>query len=145
MTAGLQRWLLDHLPAGIVARPSEWFLAILCSLSGLTITTGLSNPGSVEALLWRPVYHAWGATLLVGGGALMCGLTSIRWVPDTERYLVTRVPCYRLGLKLLGLASLAYVVAILFAAGLNSAVAAAVTLAFAAMCGVRLLTIGAKR
>lgn len=139
----MRQWFLRRLPAGVIARPAEWFLAIACSLSGLTIITGLGTPSSVHALLWHPVYYAWGATLMLGSLALMCGLTSIHWLngPD-QRYVITRTPCYRFGLRLLSLASLAYVVAVILAAGVNAPMAIFLPLAFAAMCQVRLLTIG---
>lgn len=136
-------WLLLHLPAGLLARPGEWFLATLCSLSGLTILTGAARPTSVARLLPEPIYYAWGACLVIGSASLMCGLSSYRRSPGG--WIVTRVPCYRLGLRLLGLSSALYASSILVVAHLSAVFAASVTVAFAGMCGVRLLTLGTAR
>lgn len=141
----IRTWLLAHLPAGVIARPAEWFLAVLLTLSGLTIVSGLSEPQSVVALLWPAVYYAWGGCLLVGGVAMISGLSSAHWVNGMDRYVITRIAVYALGLRLLGIAALAHGTAILVAAGWNGLLAACITFSFAAMCGVRLLTIGSGR
>jgi len=138
----IRTWLLAHLPAGVIARPAEWFLAVLLSLSGLAIVVGLSKPATVTALLWRPAYYAWGACLLLGGAAMIGGLSSTRWIPGTDRYVIIRVAIYQLGLRLLGLSSLAYAIAVLAVGGWNGVLAACITLSFTAMCGIRLLTLG---
>lgn len=138
----IQTWLLSHLPAGLIVHPAEWFLAVLCFLSGLTIVSGISKPSSVSSLLWRPIYEGWGAALLIGSIALMAGLTSIRWARGTDLYTIKRVPIYKLGLRLLGLTSSAYAVAVLIVGKWNGTFTAAVTLAFAAMCAIRLLNLG---
>jgi len=136
-------WLLFHLPAGLLARPGEWFLAVLCCLSGLTILTGAARPTSVARLLPDPIYFAWGACLVIGSASLACGLASYRRSPGG--WIVTRVPCYRLGLRLLGLSSALYAISILFVAHLTAVFAASITTAFAGMCAVRLLTLGTAR
>jgi hypothetical protein len=138
-----RQWLLDNLPAGLLARPGEWFLAVLCALSGLTILTGAARPTSVARLLPEPIYVAWGACLVIGAASLACGLASYRRSPGG--WIVTRVPCYRLGLRLLGLSAALYAVVILYVAGLNAMFAASITTAFAGMCSVRLLTLGNAR
>jgi hypothetical protein len=140
-----QTWLLSHLPAGLIVHPAEWFLAMLCFLSGITIVTGVSRPGSVAKLLWHPIYEGWGISLLVGSIALIAGLSSIRWARGTDLYTIKRVPIYKLGLRLLGLTSSAYAVAVLIAGRWNGTFSAAVTLAFAAMCAIRLLNLGRNR
>lgn len=145
MGVRIRTWLLAHLPAGVVARSPEWFLAAALSLSGLAIVTGLSEPPSVEKLLWHPVYYCWGGSLLLGGIAMISGLSSIRWLDGMDRYVITRVAIYALGLRLLGLTSAAYAAAILVVGGWNGLPAACITLAFSAMCGIRLLTIGSGR
>lgn len=145
MMIRVRAWLLAHLPAGVVARSSEWFLAIMCALSGVAIVAGVGEPHSIQALLWPPVYYAWGVSLMVGSFALMVGLASIKWLSGPPlAFVVTRVPAYRLGLRLLGLSSLAYTVAVIIATGLTQPIAALAPLAFAAMCGVRLLTVGER-
>lgn len=138
----MRTWLLARLPAGLIVHPAEWFLAFWCFLAGLIITTGLGKPGSVEKLLYRPVYIGWGVCLIVGSVALMAGLSSITWARGTDLYVIRRIPIYKLGLRLLGLASLSYAVAIGIVGRWNGAVAVALTLAFAAMCGIRLLGLG---
>ena len=134
-------WLVDHLPTGLLARPAECFLALLCLYSGPLIVTGLSRPKSVEQLLPPVVFNLWGGTLVVGGLGLACGLTSYRRTP-VGNWAITRVPCYRLGLRLLGISALLYAVAQLSFGRLDAIPAASITLAFAATCGVRLLTLG---
>lgn len=136
-------WLRNNLPAGLLARPGEWFLASLCSLSGLTILTGAAQPTSVARLLPEPIYVAWGACLVIGSASLACGLSSYRRSPGG--WIVTRVPCYRLGLRLLGLSALLYAVSILYVAHLTAVFAASFAVAFSGMCGVRLLTLGNAR
>lgn len=145
MTIRMRAWLLAHLPAGVIARPAEWFLAITCLVSGVAIVTGIGEPRSIQALLWPPVFYAWGVSLIFGSIALMFGLTSIHWLNGPEFvYVITRGAAYQLGLRLLGLTSLAYAVAVVIAAGLTQPIAAFLPLAFAAMCGVRLLTVGER-
>lgn len=139
----LSNWLREHLPAGLLARPGEWFVAVLCALSGLTILTGAARPTSVARLLPEPIYIAWGACLVIGSASLACGLSSYRRTPGG--WIVTRVPCYRLGLRLLGLAALLYAVVVLYVAHLNAISAAMFAVAFSGMCGIRLLTLGNTR
>lgn len=139
----LRHWLVEHLPAGLLARPGEWFLASLCCLSGLTILAGGAESTSVARLLPQGVYLAWGACLVTGGVALTCGLSSYRRSPGG--WIVTRVACYRLGLRLLGLASALYAFSMLWVAQFNAVPAASITTAFSGMCGVRLLTLGTRR
>lgn len=136
-------WLREHLPAGLLARPGEWFLATLCALSGLTILTGAARPTSAAALLPGPIYVAWGACLVIGSASLACGLSSYRRSPGG--WIVTRVPCYRLGLRLLGLSAALFACATFWFAHLDAIAAAGFALAFSGMCGVRLLTLGSVR
>lgn len=140
----LSHWLLAHLPASLIVRTELWFLAVLCFLSGLVIVAGISHPDSVVALLWHPVYVAWGICLLIGSIALMAGLSSIKWAPGTDLYIVKRIPIYKLGLRLLGLSSTAYAVAIGYVGRWNGILAVGITAAFAATCLIRLLTLGRK-
>jgi hypothetical protein len=140
----LRLWLLDHLPAGVIARPAEWFLASLCLLTGPPILLGISEPKSVQTLLWAPIFTGWGAAMTLGGLGLACGLSSYKRTPGGN-WTITRVPCYRLGLRLLGLSAGLYAVAVLIAGGLDALFAAVITLAFAGMCWVRLLSLGHPR
>jgi hypothetical protein len=135
----LREWLLLNLPAGLLARPLEWFVAILCLVVGTTIVTGVATPPSIAALLPRSVTLAWGVLLLMGGLGLTCGLTSYRRAPGG--WAIDRVACYRLGLRLLGLSSLVFTLAIVVIVGMDGIPAAAYTLSFALSCGVRLLTL----
>lgn len=136
-------WLREHLPAGLLARPGEWFLAVLCALSGLTILSGAARPTSVARLLPDPMYIAWGTCLVIGSASLACGLASYRRSPGG--WIVTRVPCYRLGLRLLGLSAALFAASVLWVAQLNAIGSATFALAFSGMCGVRLLTLGNAR
>lgn len=138
-------WLFKHLPAGIVVRPAESFLALLCFLSGLLIVAGVSQPPAAAKLLWHPAYVAWGFSLLVGSIMLIAGLSSITWISLADVYVIKRAPAYRLGLSMLGLASLAYGAAIAITGGWNGALAASMAAAFSASCLIRLLTLGRGR
>lgn len=133
-------WLLLRLPAGLLVRPTEWFLALLCTLSGATILASIGRAPAVEATVWTPVYYGWGGALVLGGVSLLCGVTSISHHGE-HGYVIRRLPCYKLGLRLLGYASLLYAAALVLANGWNSIVASAITLTFAATMGVRLLTV----
>ena len=142
--ADLRVWLLRRLPAGMLWHPFEWFMAGACILSGLASMFGSVESESLRALLPAPFLKAWGAALLVGALALMRGLTSIRAV-SADRYVVTRVPAYRLGLRLLGLAVAVYIAALIAYVGWAGVIASVVPAAFVAMCAVRLLSLGGRR
>lgn len=134
-------WMLMNLPAGMVVRPLEWFLAVVCAFSGLLILTGLSEPRSASALLPEPIYYLWGSALLVGSLFLICGLSSIRWLHIPDQSLVTRVPCYRLGLRLLGLSAGLLAIGQFAYVHWDALPSAGITLYFAVSCGIRLLTL----
>jgi hypothetical protein len=136
-------WLLDHLPTGLLARPAEWFLGCACVVSGTSNLLSLGNARTAATLLDPVFYVAWLMCLVVGGLALFCGLSS--YERTTAGWVVTRVPCYRLGLRLLGLGSAIYGVALVVVAGGASFVAAGWSFAFTLMCVVRLLTLGHPR
>lgn len=134
-------WLYHHLPAGLLWHPAEWFLAFLCATSGaITLSTGVRS-STLEELLPAIPYRIWGGFLVVGSLALGRGLSSIRWV-DSDRYVMTRVPAYRLGLRLLGFAVALYVAALYIYAGWDGLIASIVPLAFVGMTVVRLVRLG---
>lgn len=135
-------WLVQHLPDPLLARPFEFFVAFLCVLSGATSLTEVSESESLTDALDPAVYRAWGLALFTGGAALLAGLTSVR-MTATGMHVVTRVPVYRLGLRLLLIASLVYSGALLQHQGPTLEVVPLV--AFAGMCGIRLVTLGGRR
>lgn len=135
----IRPWLIENLPTGLLARPAEWFLAVLCFLSGVTILTGVSHSESAARVLPQGIYVAWGACLVIGGAGLSCGLSSYRRTPGGWK--VTRVPCYRLGLRLLGASSGAYSACLIVTAGWAATLPASIATAFCAMCIIRLLTL----
>ena len=138
--ARIRLWCLDHLPDTLITRPGEWFIAFLCAWAGAGIIVS-GKADETAALLPPSLYRAWGVVLLVGGGALAVGLSSI--VGTIEgRYVITRVPAYRLGLRLLGVASLVYGCAIVLSGA--PWVAAVPLFVFAVMCYLRLLTLGGR-
>lgn len=136
-------WLCAHLPRGLIVDPYGWFLALLCVLSGLPTMLGLNEPSGIDALLPAWLVLGWGACLTIGGLGLLCGLTSIRGSRDGY-HVVTRLPCYRLGLRLLAIASVVYAYAVASVAGWGAVTLAAILLAFAGANGVRLLTLGGR-
>lgn len=140
----LRLWLLDHLPDGLLWTPFEWFLALLCTLSGFLSLFTPVETRSLQALLPSPFLKAWGALLIIGAIALVSGLASIRTV-EPDRYVVIRVPAYRLGLRLLGLSTSIYIAALILFAGWAGVAASVIPAAFVIGCGVRLLTLGGRR
>ncbi len=136
-------WLLEHLPAGVLERPAEWFLALLSIVSGTAGLLGPVDQASLEATLPDLVHRGWNLCLVVGGIALLSGLSSIRYT-SPHAYVITRLPGYRLGCRLLGLASVVYPIALLSVSGAAGFFPAMVTLTFALVFGVRLLTLGGR-
>jgi hypothetical protein len=137
--ARVRRWLRHHLPAGLLWHPFEWFCTFMCAVSGIaTVATPVESP-SVEALLPEGFYRAWGGLLIIGAFAMARGLSSIRRTPDGGHYVVTRVPAYRLGLRLLATTVGVFIIAIYGYAGWDGLPASALPLAFVAACAGRLL------
>lgn len=134
-------WLIDHLPAGVLERPAEWFLAILSIVSGIGGLFGPVEQASLDALLPGFVHRGWNLALVVGGVALISGLSSIRYVPDQSGYAITRLPGYRLGCRLLGLASYVYAGALLWTTRFDGFHVAMIVLVFGLVFTIRLLTL----
>lgn len=140
----IRLWLLRKTPASLLWHPFEWFMAGLCAISGVATLVRPVESQSLNALLPSPFLKVWAIALILGAVALGRGLSSIRAV-SADRYVVTRVPAYRLGLRLLGLAVSIYIAALIHYAGAAGALASLVPAAFVAMCGVRLLALGGRR
>lgn len=134
-------WLIKHMPAGVLERPAEWFLSILSIVSGFGGLFGPIEQASLQALLPEVVHRGWNATLIVGGFAMLSGLSSIRYIPDRMGYVITRLPGYRLGCRLLGLASYVYAGALLWVSGFAGFFPAMVVLVFGLVFSIRLLTL----
>lgn len=139
--SGFRVWLLDHVPAGVLERPAEWFLGLLSVVSGLGGLFGPVQQASLEALLPDVVHRGWNLALIVGGIALLSGLASIRYVPEGRNYVITRLPGYRLGCRLLGLSSYVYAGALLWSSGYAGFFPAMAVLVFGLVFTVRLLTL----
>ncbi len=137
-------WMLDNLPPGVIERPAEWFLSMLSIVSGLGGLFGPVEQASLQALLPDTVHRGWNLFLVVGGIAMLSGLSSIRYVPRRSGYVITRLPGYRLGCRLLGLASFVYAVALLIVSGFQAFYPAMLTLAFGLVFSVRLLTLAGR-
>lgn len=136
-------WLLRHTPAGLLWHPFEWFCAGLCGLSGVVQLAGGGQSDSLAALLPDPFLKVWGCLLLIGAVALASGLSSIESA-SADRYVITRVPSYRLGLRLLGLAMGTYIIALALYAGTAGLVAGIAPTAFALSCVCRILQLGGR-
>jgi hypothetical protein len=134
-------WLIDHLPAGVLERPAEWFLALLSIISGAGGLFGPVEQASLDALLPAFLHRGWNLALVVGGIALISGLSSIRYIPDRRGYAITRLPGYRLGCRLLGIASYVYAGGLLWTARFDGFFPAMVVLVFGLVFTVRLLTL----
>jgi hypothetical protein len=134
-------WLYHHLPAGLLWHPGEWLLAFMCSVWGVATLAAGARSNSLAHLLPETAQQAYAVALIIGAIALARGLSSIRWV-GFDRYVVTRVPAYRLGLRLLGFTVALFVTALYLYAGRYAFVASIVPLAFVGMCCIRLVALG---
>jgi hypothetical protein len=134
-------WLYHHVPAGLLWHPAEWLLAVLCTFSGVVALTTDVRSDSLTRLLPEIPYKIYSALLIVGAFALARGLSSIRWI-NSDRYVITRVPPYRLGLRLLGLNVGIFIVALFGYAGWGGIMASILPIAFIGMCSLRLIQIG---
>jgi hypothetical protein len=120
-----RRWLLCHLPEPLLREPFALWLAFVCVLTAGLQFAGLGEPSSVSRLLPAWIIKAWNAEMLVGGLLTMFGI-----LRSKPRVLI-------LGLQPLGLAALAYSVALLHVAGLRGLFPALITIAFAGACFVK--------
>jgi hypothetical protein len=144
LTEAFQRWAIRHLPASLVARPGEWLIAVLCGTSGLAVITRTSHSLALENVLRDWGYYLWAGCLMAGCLFMVCGLTSIRWLQAPIRYELTRPACYKFGLRLLGLGSFTYGLALLINSGWNALFPACLAVIFAGFCTIRLLTVAVR-
>lgn len=138
----LRLWLVRKLPAGLLFHPAEWALAVLVIVPGVLTVAGWRTSDSLAAALPWPVYKAWGVLMVVGGAALIAGLSSIKRAGS--RYVVGRVPAYRLGLRLIGATEALYAVCLLASVGVGALQAAVSLLTVSVLCGIKLLTLGGR-
>lgn len=143
ISAAWQRWALLNLPAGVVARPFEGFMGMVCLVSGAAIATGLSAPVSAENVLVTWMYYSWSAVLVLGGLMMQFALSSIRWLAYPQ-YELSRVAEYQFALRLLGIGSGIWAVVVVAYSGWNAIVSAGFAVLFAGTCVVRLLTVGSR-
>lgn len=109
--------MIEAVPTPIVGNPFEVLVAAACVLSGLPHLIRGSAPGSLDRALPHGFVRLWGVELVVGGLLILVGLV-------TRRMRVERA-----GLHLLGLAALAYAVALAAATRSSGSVAAGLTAA----------------
>lgn len=132
-------WLLDVIPDGVLARPAEWLLTSLCLVSAATTLAG-AQPDSVTISLPWLMRVMWALCLVVGATAWAVGISSIEQTLRGD-HVVLRVPAYRLGMRLLGVASLVFGGALLREGGVLESLP---VLLFSVMCYLRLLTLGGR-
>jgi hypothetical protein len=144
LTEAFQRWAIQHLPASLIARPGEWLIAVLCGTSGLAVITRTSHSPAVESVLPDWGYYLWATCLIAGCVFMACGLTSIRWLQAPLRYELTRPACYKFGLRLLGLGSLTYGLALVGNSGWNGLFPTCLAFMFSGFCAIRLLTVAVR-
>jgi hypothetical protein len=142
--ADVRVWLIRQLPAGLLWHPFEWLIAVMCTSAGMAAVFGGAEPDSLRHLLPGPFLAAWGLLLVAGAIALASGLSSIAAL-SADRYVVTRVPSYRLGLRLLATTVAVYIGALIVYAGTAALGACLIPAAFVLSCGVRLLSLGGRR
>lgn len=137
-------WLLKVLPDGLLLHPFEWFVAVLCVFSGIATVFAQVQSSALEATLPLILYRIWGALLVIGGTALLVGVMSIKG--NDHKYVITRVPAYKLGLRLLAISTSVYCACLIYYAGFGAAVTACVLpVAFILTCGIKLLFLGDTR
>ncbi|MGL5909978.1 MAG: hypothetical protein ACRCZP_08250 [Phycicoccus sp.] len=118
--------VIPRLPAGVRARPLASFVGLLGAIAGAPAALGIVEPGSIAALLPRWAQAGWGTALTLGCTALLVGIVR------------QSTPEERLGLRLLTVAAPVYALAAVLAVGPPAAVLAAMLVALAASCWVRL-------
>jgi hypothetical protein len=107
--------------------PFELYILYLAFLTGLPVLIGLApRPGSINAVM--PAWMAFGWSAGLVGGALVT-LLGVYW---KER--ATGLIAEQLGLALVGVMSLAYSICVLYVAGMNSAIPAAIIAGFGISC-----------
>lgn len=136
--ARMRRKVLHALPEGFIARPEAAFLAILCFGTGIPTALGITQSQALYQLLPTGALNAWGVALLVGSAAVLSGILSIEIRDGYE--VIKRAAAYRLGLRLLGLASVVYGFALIVLAGTAGLLPAGWVWAFAVAMWVRLAT-----
>lgn len=136
--ARMRRRVLHALPEGFVARPEAAFLAILCLGSGIPTALGFTQSRALYELLPMGVLNAWGVALIVGSLAVLSGILSIQIRDGYE--IIKRTAAYRLGLRLLGLSSVVYGLAVVAVGGAAGLLPAGWIWSFAAAMWVRLAT-----
>lgn len=122
---GLQRLILERMPAGIRAQPFEAMFAGLGILTAVMAAIGLTNSRALQILPpWGIVL--WEVCLFTGCGAWLLGLLSARFESrdSTESLVIMRVPIYVFGLTLVCGTSAAYGVSLIILAGLGTSLAA---------------------
>lgn len=134
-------WLYHHLPTTLLWHPAEWLLAFMCAVVGVVTLTTPVRSDSLQQLLPETPYRIYGAVLVIGAFALVRGLSSIRRV-DFDRYVITRVPAYRLGLRLLALNVSLFVIGLVFYARWGGLLASIFPIAFVGMCLCKLVKLG---
>jgi hypothetical protein len=137
----LRVWLYHRLPPGLLWHPGEWLLAFMCCFAGITGLVSGVRSDSLSSLLPEGPYKVYSLLLVVGAVALAFGLSSIRWL-DYKAYVVTRVPAYRLGLRLLGLNVSLFVAGLWIVLGWAGFFASVIPVAFIGMCILRLIALG---
>lgn len=136
--ARMRRRVLHALPEGFIARPEAAFLAILCFGTGIPTALGATQSRALYQLLPSGVLNAWGVALIVGSTAVLSGILSIEIRDGYE--VIRRAAAYRLGLRLLGLSSVVYGLAIVVVGGVAGLLPAGWIWSFAVAMWVRLAT-----
>lgn len=128
----MNRWpfrLARLLPPILLEQPWAIFVKGLCIVSGLTTFFG-PQPGSIQALLSRPVQVGWSVCLVAGAA---CGLWGMLR-PAFWRVEVT-------GLIWLGTAAIVYAITIMLRFGLAGVIAGGITLGLGLAAMVRALAV----
>lgn len=128
----------------MIVRPFEWLVVLLLTNTGVSILTGTSVAPAPEVILWKGAYYVWAVALLTGALTMGVGLSSVRWLEAPVSYVMHAVPYYRLGMRLLALASIVYGIAIIVNSGKNGLTAGTMTVLFGALCLTRLISLRSR-
>lgn len=117
------------LPTVVLEQPWAIFIKALCILSGVTTFAGPA-PGSIEAVLPRPIVYLWSSTLVLGAAAALWGLLR----PRARRLEIA-------GLIWLGTAACVYAATIWLRFGLGGAIPSGIVGGFGTAALIRALAV----
>lgn len=135
----IKTWLVLRIPIPVLVESFEVFFASFSFVVGILALLGLGRASTMTRVLPHAGIIVFNLCLVFGALALLVGITGIR--EKEGRIVYTRLPMYKLGLRLLGLVCMLYGLILILVAGLTGLLASIPLVAFSLTCGVKLLRI----